>query len=125
MSSGPAFRLASVLLLSAAAAATATRAAATPGQDPAEQAQIDAGRKVYEREKCATCHQIARRGNSRYPLDGVAARLTDERLRRWLTHPAEMEAALPRMPALRMSVMNYRLNARDLDALVAYLRTLK
>jgi hypothetical protein len=36
-----------------------------------------------------------------------------------------MEAALPRMPALRMSTMQRRLNAQDLDALVAYLRTLK
>lgn len=87
--------------------------------------QSDAGRKVYERAKCATCHQIDKRGNSRYPLDGVAARLTPEQLRRWLTSPAEMEAALPRMPALRMSTMNYRWNRQELDSLVAYLETLK
>ena len=87
--------------------------------------QPDAGRKVYEREKCATCHQIAKRGNSRYPLDGVASRLTSDKIRRWLTHPAEMEAALSRMPALRMSTMKYRLNRQELDALVAYLETLK
>jgi cytochrome c2 len=87
--------------------------------------QLDAGRKVYEREKCSMCHQIEKRGNTRYPLDGVASRLTSEQLRRWLTHPAEMEAALPRMPALRMSTMNYRFNRQELDALVAYLETLK
>ena len=87
--------------------------------------QLDAGRKVYDREKCATCHQIEKRGNSRYPLDGVASKLTREQLRRWLTHPAEMEAALPRMPALRMSTMKYRLNRQELDSLVAYLETLK
>ena len=87
--------------------------------------QADAGRKVYEREKCATCHQIEKRGNSRYPLDGVATRLTPEQLRRWLTNSAEMEAALPRMPALRMSTMNYRFNRQELDSLVAYLETLK
>ena len=87
--------------------------------------QPEDGRKVYEREKCATCHQIAKQGNSRYPLDGVANRLTPEQLRRWLTHPADMEAALPRMPALRMSTMKYRLNRQELDALVAYLETLK
>ena len=125
MSRRRAFRLASVLLLTAVAVVAASRAGATSGQDPDEEAQIEAGRRVYEREKCATCHQIAKRGNSRYPLDGVAVRLTEDRLRRWLTHPAEMEAALPRMPALRMSVMNYRLNARDVEALVAYLQTLK
>ena len=92
-------------------------------QQPQSPAEI--GRKVYEREKCATCHQIAKRGNSRYPLDGIASRLSPEQIRRWLTHPAEMEAALPRMPALRMSAMKYRLNSRDLDALVAYLETIK
>jgi mono/diheme cytochrome c family protein len=87
--------------------------------------QPEAGRKVYEREKCATCHQIEKRGNGRYPLDGVASRLKSDQIRRWLTHPAEMEAALPRMPALRMSTMKYRLSRQELDALVAYMETLK
>jgi cytochrome c553 len=91
----------------------------------AQTPQTEAGRKVYDREKCATCHQIEKRGNSRYALDGVASRLTADQIRRWLTHPAEMEAALPRMPALRMSTVQRRLSAQDLDALVAYLRTLK
>jgi mono/diheme cytochrome c family protein len=88
-------------------------------------AQTRDGRQVYEREKCATCHQIARRGNSRYPLDGVGSRLTAEEIRRWITRPAEMEAALPRMPALRMSTMKSRLDKEELEALVAYLQTLK
>lgn len=87
--------------------------------------QPEAGKKVYERLKCVDCHQIEKRGNSRYPLDGVASRLTAEQIRRWLTHPAEMEAALPKMPAIRMSTMKYRLNTQDLDALVAYLQTLR
>lgn len=88
-------------------------------------ALITAGRKVYEQQKCATCHQIARRGNSRFPLDGVGSKLTPEQLRRWMTDTAEMEAALPRLPAIRMSEVKFRLNARELDALVAYLASLK
>jgi mono/diheme cytochrome c family protein len=88
-------------------------------------ALISAGRKVYEQQKCATCHQIARRGNSRFPLDGVGAKLTPEQLRRWMTDTADMEAALPRLPAIRMSEVKFRLNARELDALVAYLASLK
>jgi mono/diheme cytochrome c family protein len=88
-------------------------------------ALITAGRKVYEQQKCATCHQIARRGNSRFPLDGVGSKLTPDQLRRWMTDTAEMEAALPRLPAIRMSEMKFRLNARELDALVAYLASLK
>jgi mono/diheme cytochrome c family protein len=85
----------------------------------------EAGRKVFEREKCAACHQIAKQGNSRYPLDGVASRLTAEQLRRWITDTAAMEAALPRLPPIRMSARKYRLKEADLDALVRYLQSLK
>jgi len=88
-------------------------------------AVLDAGRKVYDQQKCASCHQINRRGNSRFPLDGVGSKLTRDQLRRWMTDTAEMEAALPRLPAIRMSEMKFRLNARELDALVAYLASLK
>ncbi len=94
-------------------------------QVPQADALITAGRKIYEQQKCATCHQIARRGNSRFPLDGVGSKLTPDQLRRWMTDTAEMEAALPRLPAIRMSEMKFRLNARELDALVAYLASLK
>ena len=96
--------------------------AGVAAQQPAD---VAAGRKIYEREKCATCHQIARLGNSRFPLDGVASRLTADQMRRWITETAKMEAALPRMPAVRMSVQKYRLKPTDLDVLVVYLQTLK
>ena len=51
--------------------------AGVAAQQPASAA---AGRRVYEREKCAACHQIAKQGNSRYPLDGVASRLTADQI---------------------------------------------
>ena len=101
--------------------ATRTRVQGQQGTD----ARVDLGRKVYEQQKCASCHQIAKRGNSRFPLDGVGSKLTAAQLRRWMTDTAEMEAALPRLPAIRMSEMKFRLNARELDALVAYLASLK
>ena len=91
----------------------------------AAEALITEGRKVYDQQKCATCHQIAKRGNSRFPLDGVGSKLTQDQLRRWMTDTAEMEAALPRLPAIRMSEVKFRLSARELDALVAYLASLK
>jgi cbb3-type cytochrome oxidase cytochrome c subunit len=100
-------------------------------QEPAQTGVVpktpaeEAGKRIYEREKCSACHQIANRGNSRWPLDGVGARLTATQLRRWMTHTAEMEAALPRLPPIRMSARKYRLPDKDLDALVAYLLTLK
>jgi mono/diheme cytochrome c family protein len=111
-----------------AGAAQAGESGVTPTRVQVPQtaeALVSAGRKVYEQQKCASCHQIAKRGNSRFPLDGVGSKLTPEQLRRWMTDTAEMEAALPRLPAIRMSEMKFRLNARDLDALVAYLASLK
>ena len=92
---------------------------------PTAAQQVERGKAVYAREKCATCHQIARQGNSRFPLDGVASRLTADELRRWITDTAKMEDALPRMPAVRMSARKYHLSAADLNALVAYLASLK
>lgn len=88
-------------------------------------AQVDAGRKLYVAQKCSVCHQVAGEGNKRFPLDGVGRRLSDEELRRWFTHTAEMESRLPKQPAIRMSSRAYRFSETQLDALVAYLRSLK
>jgi hypothetical protein len=59
------------------------------------------------------------------PLDDVGSRLSGEAIRRWFTHTEEMENALPRRPAIRMSSRKYSFSDADLDALVAYLKTLK
>jgi mono/diheme cytochrome c family protein len=117
-------RLSAVVFVAAALSAPAALAVRASGPAPAQD-RADAGRRLYERHKCATCHQIDGRGNSRFPLDGVAARLGADDLRRWLTDTARMEAAQPRLPAIRMSAMNYRFSPDDLAALVDYLRTLK
>lgn len=87
-----------------------------------------AGRKVYEDRKCATCHMVADQGNVRFKLDGVGARLSEADLRRWLTDTDAMERALPAFPAVRMSEWlddNRKISDADLDALVAYLASLK
>lgn len=104
---------------------TALAAPLAGREQKADQAQVEAGRKVYDQQKCASCHQIAKRGNSRFPLDGVGSKLTTAQLRAWMTDTARMEAALPRLPAIRMSEIKFRLNTRELDALVAYLASLK
>jgi len=103
--------------------------APTPRMDqrasPAPANPIAVGRKIYEKEKCATCHQIAHQGNGRYPLDRVGSKLSDVDIRRWITDTARMESALPVLPPLRMSSTQYKLKPADLDALVAYLASLK
>ena len=85
---------------------------------------IEAGKKLYEAQKCATCHMIAGKGNKMFPLDGVGAKLSAADLRKWLTSSAEMEAKLAKKPALKMSSKKYDLKDPEVDALVAYLQSL-
>lgn len=86
---------------------------------------VEAGKKVYEAQKCVTCHMIEGKGNKMFPLDGVGTRLPAADLRRWITHPAEMEAKLPKPPTMKMSMRKYVMSEADLDALVAYMVSLK
>ena len=86
---------------------------------------IEAGRRLYEAQKCSVCHLVAGQGNKRFPLDGVGGRLTAADIRRWFTHTVEMEDRLAKQPAIRMSSRKYRFSDPELDALVAYLQSLK
>jgi len=82
----------------------------------AEPAKFEDGKQVYERERCATCHSIQGKGNRRYPLDGVSARLSQEDIRRWIVSPAEMKAGVKKKA--------YQLSDQDLAALLGYLGSL-
>jgi mono/diheme cytochrome c family protein len=89
---------------------------------------IDAGKKVYDAQKCATCHVIAGKGGTMtklYPLDGVGKKLTADDIKKWLTHPEEMEAKLEKKPALKMSSKKYALKDDEVAALLAYMQSLK
>lgn len=95
---------------------------AASGQDAA---QVKHGEQVYAAQKCQVCHAIAGKGNKANPLDGVGAKLTAGDIRQWITQPAAMTAKTkstkkPPMPAKWGS-----LPAADLDAMVAYMQTLK
>lgn len=99
--------------LTAVLAALATPAAATAG----DAELIARGKSVYAAQRCATCHAIGGAGNRRYPLDGVGARLSDEQLRAWIVAPRTMD------PAVKKRAYD-KLPTADVDALVAYLRSL-
>jgi len=92
------------------------------GQDAAK---IKKGEGVYTAQKCSTCHQIAGKGNKANPLDGVGKKLSEADIKQWITHPKEAaekakSTKKPPMPAKYAS-----LPAADLDALVAYMASLK
>jgi len=83
------------------------------------------GAEVYAAQKCSTCHSIAGKGKTANPLDGVGAKLSAEDIKQWIVDPKGMTAKSkstkkPPMPAKYAS-----LPAADIDALVAYLSSLK
>lgn len=89
-----------------------------------DKALIERGTKVYVDQKCSVCHAIGGKGNAKGPLDSVGLRLSADEVREWMIHPAEMTKKTkaerkPLMPAYP------KLNKEDLDALVAYMLSLK
>jgi len=84
----------------------------------------DKGKAVYTAQKCAVCHSIAGKGSKANPLDGVGAKLSADDIRAWITDPAAMTKKTnsqkkPPMPK------NAKLTPADVDALVAYMQSLK
>ena len=98
----------------------ATPASGTPGQDAAK---IEAGKKVYDTNKCMTCHAIDGKGMKKYPLDGIGSKLSVEDIKKWISTPAEMEAKQAVKQPLKMKA--FKLAPADLDSLAAYLGSLK
>ena len=95
---------------------------AAAGQDAA---QIKRGAGVYTAQKCQACHIVAGTGNKANPLDGVGAKLTSDQIREWLIHPKEMATKTQSKGKPPMPDKYMKLPPADLDALVAYLQSLK
>lgn len=94
----------------------ATTAAA---QDP----KVAKGEKVYTDQKCAMCHSIGAKGNKKGPLDSVGSKLSADEIRTWITNAKAMTAKTK--AARKPDMKAYSLPSDDLDALLAYLATLK
>jgi mono/diheme cytochrome c family protein len=88
-----------------------------------DQAQIERGMKAYADQKCALCHAIGGKGNTKGPLDGVGSRLKADDIREWIINPVEMaqKTKSERKPAMKASTAS----KEDVDALVAYMVSLK
>ena len=89
--------------------------------------KIADGKQVYNAKECAKCHMIAGKGNKIGKLDGIATKLSAADIRKWLVNPAEMEKTLDHKPKVKMSSKEPAMKLKDaeIDALVAYLQTLK
>lgn len=111
------------LLVTLVGAALATSVAIAQTPDPAK---VAAGQKAFAAEKCGTCHSVAGKGGPS-KLDGVGTKLSEADIRSWLTDTAKMEAKLPTKPKTSMAgyMKTHKLKDADVDALTAYMMSLK
>jgi mono/diheme cytochrome c family protein len=88
------------------------------------QAAVEKGMKVFADQKCSLCHSVAGKGNSKGPLEDGVAKLSADEIRQWLVNPQEMrdKTGADRKPVMKSFAT---LPKADLDALVAYLSSLK
>ena len=98
---------------------------AKPSAAIQDDAQIKRGQEVFTAQKCQVCHGIAGKGSKQNPLDGVGRKLSADEIRQWITHPAEMTAKTQSTKKPPMPAKYGNLSAADLDALVAYMQSLK
>ncbi len=113
-------RILTTTALAAALAMAAPLAAAAQ-----DDAKVKKGQEVYAAQKCQMCHAIAGKGNKQNPLDGVGKKLSAEEIRLWLTNPTEAAAKAKSTKKPPMPNKYAKVPAEDLDALVAYMQSLK
>ena len=107
------FRVFTLVLVCGAFAASAA----------AQDAKVVQGEKLFADQKCTLCHSVGDKGNKKGSLDGVATKLKADDIRQWLVDAKGMTA---KTKATRKPEMKaYTLGKDDVDALVAYLSTLK
>jgi mono/diheme cytochrome c family protein len=89
----------------------------------AQDAKVAKGEKLFADQKCTLCHSIGDKGNKKGPLDGVATKLKTDEIHDWITDAKGMTAKTK--AARKPEMKAYALPKDDVDALVAYLSTLK
>ena len=93
---------------------------------PAAAAQdVKRGQEVYAAHKCSVCHSIAGVGKKTSPLDGVGTKLSADELRAWIVSPAEMTKKTKSTKKPVMPNKYAKMPPADIDALVAYMQSLK
>ena len=83
------------------------------------------GQEVYTAQKCSVCHSIAGKGGKASALDGVGGKLSADDIKQWITHPKEAAAKANSTKKPAMPAKYGTLPAADIDALVAYMASLK
>jgi len=81
------------------------------------------GEKLFTDQKCSLCHSIGGKGNAKGPLDAVGSKDSPDDIRAWLTDTKAMVAKIK--PTRKPEMPQKTLAKDDVDALVAYLSSLK
>jgi len=110
--------LTSVMALAACSAVTLSAA----GQDAAAAKK---GEAIYGAQKCMTCHAISGKGNKNNPLDKVGAKLSAADIKEWIVNPVEMAKKTKSTGKPPMPAKYAKLAPAEIDALVAYMQSLK
>jgi len=99
-------------------------ALSAPGAAAQSADAVSRGAGVFAAQKCGICHSVADLGNKRGALDDVGARLSVADIRAWIVDAPGMtkKTKAERKPPMRAYA---NLADADLDALVAYLQSLK
>ena len=109
-------------MMTAVAVGVLIAAAAAPAaaQDP----KVARGAALFTEQKCSICHAVAGKGNVKHPLDGAGSRLDSATVKLWLTDSKAAEAKTGKKASPPMKSFA-TLPADDIDALVAYVLSLK
>jgi mono/diheme cytochrome c family protein len=96
-----------------------------PASALAQDAKATKAIDIFVKQKCTTCHSIAGRGSKKGPLDDVGSKLTPAQIREWLVDPVAMAAKTQPPPTRKPPMKKKPMAPEEIDALVAYLSTLK
>src|SRR4249919_89847 len=88
-------------------------------------AAVKKGQEVYTAQKCSVCHSIAGKGGKANPLDGVGAKLSAADIKSWIVTPVEAAAKAKSTKKPPMPAKYGKLPPADIDAMVAYMLSLK
>jgi mono/diheme cytochrome c family protein len=97
---------------------------AAPAAAADDVAAVARGKQLFTEQKCALCHSIAGVGNKNGPMEEALGKLKADEIKKWITSPKEMATATKatRKPPMKTFP---NLSAEDVDALVAYLQSVK
>jgi len=113
------------ITITLAAAFTLLAVSPRPADAAQDAALVAKGKAVYTAQKCSMCHAIEGKGGKASALDGVGKKLTAEQIHEWIVTPkaATTKAKSTKKPP--MPDKYSKLPAADIDALVAYMQSLK